>query len=88
MNRICPVAPAGISRYTDMIGGNVVWVVIWLFGIAFAVSVGAMLVGRIMHMQHLSKAGALGLAGVVVLAVILAVLGGLLTAIIGSGCIG
>jgi hypothetical protein len=38
---ICPVAPTGVSAYTDQISGMVLWSVLWLFGIAALVSVGA-----------------------------------------------
>jgi len=84
---VCPVAPKGIASSTDMIAGNVLWVVIWMFGIATFVSVGAMLVGRIFHAPHISKGGAMGLAGVVGTAIVLMVIGGIIAAIIGSGCV-
>ena len=62
--KICPVAPTGVSAYTDQISGMVLWSVLWLFGIAALVSVGAILVGRATHSPHLSKGGIIGLAGV------------------------
>ncbi len=86
--QICPVAPAGVSTYTDQISGNVVWVVIWLFVIAFFVSVGAILLGRITHSPHLSKGGVIGLLSVLALAVVLMGGYGMLTGILGSGCVG
>ncbi len=69
--KICPVAPTGVAAYTDQISGMVLWSVLWLFGIAALVSVGAILVGRATHSPHLSKGGIIGLAGVLVLAVVL-----------------
>ena len=62
--KICPVAPTGVAAYTDQISGMVLWSVLWLFGIAALVSVGAILVGRATHSPHLSKGGIIGLAGV------------------------
>ncbi len=51
--KICPVAPTGVAAYTDQISGMVLWSVLWLFGIAALVSVGAILVGRATHSPHL-----------------------------------
>ena len=65
--KICPVAPTGVAAYTDQISGMVLWSVLWLFGIAALVSVGAILVGRATHSPHLSKGGIIGLAGVLAL---------------------
>ena len=86
--QICPVAPAGVSTYTDQISGMVLWAVLWLFGIAALVSVGAILVGRATHSPHLSKGGIIGLAGVLVLAVVLMGGYGMLNGILGDGCVG
>ena len=86
--KICPVAPTGVSVYTDQISGMVLWVIIWLFGIATLVSVGAILVGRATHSPHLSKGGIIGLAGVMMLAVVLMGGYGMLTGILGDGCVG
>ena len=86
--KICPVAPTGVSAYTDQISGMVLWSVLWLFGIAALVSVGAILVGRATHSPHLSKGGIIGLAGVLVLAVVLMGGYGMLNGILGDGCVG
>ncbi len=63
-------------------------VVLWLFGIAALVSVGAILVGRATHSPHLSKGGIIGLAGVLVLAVVLMGGYGMLNGILGDCCVG
>ena len=86
--KICPVAPTGVAVYTDQISGMVLWSVLWLFGIAVLVSVGAILVGRATHSSHLSKGGIIGLAGVLVLAVVLMGGYGMLNGILGNGCVG
>ena len=51
--KICPVAPTGVAAYTDQISGMVLWSVLWLFGIAALVSVGAILVG--LSLIHISE---------------------------------
>lgn len=86
--QVCPIAPPGVETYTNQISGNVLWAVLWLFFIAFAVSIGAILVGRATHSPHLSKGGIIGLAGVLVLAVVLMAGYGMMTGILGTGCVG
>ena len=86
--KICPVAPTGVATYTDQISGMVLWSVLWLFGIAVLVSVGAILVGPATPAPHLSKGGIIGLAGVLVLAVVLMGGYGMLNGILGNGCVG
>lgn len=54
--KICPVAPTGVAAYTDQISGMVLWSVLWLFGIAALVSVGAILVGRATHSRTSRRA--------------------------------
>lgn len=85
--QICPVAPTNVTQYTDKIAGNVLFVVLWLFGVAAVVSVGAILVGKIMHAPHITKGGTLGLAGILVAAVVLMGFTGMLNGILGTGCI-
>lgn len=86
--QICPVAPTNVSGFTDQISGNVLWVVIWMFGIALLVSVGAILAGKAIHAPHITKGGVTGLAGTVATAVVLMAIFGIVNGILGSGCVG
>lgn len=86
-NPICPVAPAGAEAFVNQITGHVVWGVLALFVISFVVSIGAILVGRIFNMPHASKAGAMGLAVVMIVAVVFVTYHSFLSGIIGQGCI-
>jgi hypothetical protein len=85
--QICPVAPSNVSQFTDQISGNTLWVVIWMFGIATIVSIGAILVGKIFHAPHITKGGTIGLGAILATAVVLMGFSGMLNGILGSGCI-
>lgn len=80
------MAPTGIATYTDQISGMVVsWCPCAVaVGVAALVSVGAILVGRATH-SRASKGGVVGLAGVLVLAVVLMGGYGMLNSILGDG---
>lgn len=86
--QICPVAPGEAEKYGNMIAGMVLWGVIWLFALGELVSIGAVLVGKIMHQPHTVKAGIGGVVVVILAAVALVVFVGIPSAIIGNGCIG
>lgn len=86
--QICPKAPEGVQTFTDQIQGNTLWVVIWMFGIASIVSIGAILAGKIFHAPHITKGGTIGLAAILATAVVMMGFTGMLNGILGSGCIG
>lgn len=85
---VCPKAPAEAQRYVDQITGYVLWGVGVLFVVAVVVAVGAVVAGRLFSMPHASKAGVVSVVVVFLAAVAYLVLPGMLTAILGSGCIG
>jgi len=86
--QICPVAPGNAQRYVDQITGYVLWGVGILFLIAIVVAVGAIVAGRVFSMPHASKVGVVSIVVVFLSAIAYLVLPGLLTAMMGSGCIG
>lgn len=86
-NAICPVAPPGAQAYVDQISGNVVWVMIVLFGVVPFLSLISILLGRIFHMPRLSQTGVIGLVVVFVLAILALVVPGMLSGLLGDGCV-
>lgn len=86
-NAICPVAPPGAQAYVDQISGNVVWVMIVLFGVVPFLSLISILCGRIFHMPRFSQAGVIGLVLVFVLAIVALVVPGMLSGMLGDGCV-
>lgn len=84
---VCPAAPGGITTYTDQISGNVLFVAQWMFGIAFAICVILLLIGKATRMHHLTQGAAVGLAVVLLIAIIYVIFPGMLTGILGSGCV-
>ncbi len=85
---VCPRAPAEAQQYVDQITGYVLWGVGVLFVVGVVVAVGAVVAGRLFSMPHASKAGVVSVVVVFIAAVAYLVLPGMLTAILGSGCIG
>lgn len=86
--RICPVAPPGVQKYTDNLIGMVLFFVITIFIPAMLVSIGAIVAGKMMHQQHVMKAGIGGVVVVLLAAVGLVTFPDLPMQIIGNGCIG
>jgi len=84
---ICPQAPGGAQKYVDQITGYVLWGVGVLFLVALVVAVGAIVAGRLFSMPHASKVGVISIVVVFIAAVAYLVLPGMLTAVMGSGCI-
>jgi hypothetical protein len=85
---ICPTAPGGAQKYVDQITGYVLWGVGILFVVAIVVAVGAIVAGRLFSMPHASKVGVISIVVVFMSAVAYLVLPGMLSSIMGSGCIG
>ncbi len=84
---ICPMAPPGAQKYADQISGYVLWGVLALFGIGIVVMVGAIVAGKVFSMPHASKAGIVGLF-VILLATVAYMVGpGIVSAMLGDGCI-
>ena len=84
---VCPVAPGNAAKYVDQITGNVLWGVGVLFFLAIVVGVGAIVAGRLFNMPHSSKVGIVSVVVVFVAAIAYLTLPGMLTALLGSGCI-
>ncbi len=85
--RVCPQAPPGAEGPTNQITGYVLWGVIVLFGLGIIVAIGAIIAGRVFSMPHSSKLGVISVTVVFACAVAYLVLPGMLTGILGKGCI-
>lgn len=85
---ICPKAPAGLQAYADDLTGNVKWGILIIMGIAALVSLGSILIGRIFSHPHASRAGTMGLAVVILVAIGYVVILGMIGGITGTGCTG
>lgn len=84
---ICPKAPPGVQAHYDSVAGNVMWGVVALFLIGVLISIGAIVLGRIFSMPHVSKGGVIGLAVIVGCAICYVVFPGIVSGILGTGCV-
>ena len=85
--QICPIAPPGAQQYADQITGYVLWGVLALFVVGIIVSIGGMVLGRVLSMPHASKTGVVGILVVFVSAVLYTVVPSMVASITGSGCV-
>ena len=85
--QVCPQAPGDAAKYVDQITGYVLWGVGILFLLAIIVGIGAIVAGRLFSMPHSSKVGVVSLVVVFVAAIGYLTLPGMLTALLGAGCI-
>ena len=83
---ICPSAPPGMAHFQNQVEGWVKWGVLALVVIAAMVSIGSILVGRIFSHPHLARGGAMGLAVIVLCAILYVTVPAILAGITGSGC--
>ena len=83
---VCPVAPSGLSSYSNTIEGNVKWGVILMIAIAFFVGIGAIVGGRITHHPPTSRFGLLTLITDIIAAVLMVGGYAIVVGILGSGC--
>jgi hypothetical protein len=83
---VCPQAPPGMQQYQDQLVGWVKWAVIGLLALGALVSLAGILVGRLFSHPHASRAGAMGLAVVVLCAILFVTILGVVDGIVGSGC--
>lgn len=83
---VCPEAPPGMQAFADDVTSWVKWGVLALISISAVVSLGSILVGRIFSHPHASRYGAMGVAVVVMVAIIYTVILVILDSITGSGC--
>ena len=85
--QVCPVAPGDAQKYIDQITGYVLWGVGVLFLFAIVVGVGAIVAGRLFSMPHASRVGVISVVVVFVAAIAYLILPGMLTGLLGVGCI-
>ena len=85
--QVCPVAPGDAQKYIDQITGYVLWGVGVLFLRAIVVGVGAIVAGRLFSMPHASRVGVISVVVVFVAAIAYLILPGMLTGLLGVGCI-
>lgn len=83
---VCPQAPPGTQEFMDEITAWVKWGVLALIIIGAIVSLGSILVGRIFSHPHASRYGAMGIAVVIMVAIIYTVILVILDSITGTGC--
>jgi hypothetical protein len=83
---VCPQAPPGMQQYQDQLIGWVKWAVIGLLALGALVSLAGILVGRLFSHPHASRAGAMGLAVVVLCAILFVTILGVVNGIVGTGC--
>lgn len=84
---VCPKAPPGAQKYADEILGYVMWGVGALFIFGLLVSIGAIVAGRVFHMPHASKAGVVGIFIVIMAVLAYLIAPGIITSMLGNGCI-
>ena len=85
--QVCPVAPGDAQKYIDQITGYVLWGVGVLLLLAIVVGVGAIVAGRLFSMPHASRVGVISVVVVFVAAIAYLILPGMLTGLLGVGCI-
>lgn len=85
--QVCPVAPGDAQKYIDQITGYVLWGVGVLFLLVIVVGVGAIVAGRLFSMPHASRVGVISVVVVFVAAIAYLILPGMLTGLLGVGCI-
>ena len=85
--QVCPVAPGDAQKYIDQITGYVLWGDGVLFLLAIVVGVGAIVAGRLFSMPHASRVGVISVVVVFVAAIAYLILPGMLTGLLGVGCI-
>lgn len=85
--QVCPVATGDAQKYIDQITGYVLWGVGVLFLLAIVVGVGAIVAGRLFSMPHASRVGVISVVVVFVAAIAYLILPGMLTGLLGVGCI-
>lgn len=83
---VCPQAPPGMQQYQDQLVGWVKWAVIGLLTLGALVSLAGILIGRLFSHPHASRAGAMGLAVVVLCAILFVTILGVINGIVGTGC--
>jgi len=83
---VCPVAPPGMQNYQDQVVGWIKWGILGLLIAAALASIGSILVGRIFSHPHASRYGAMGLAVVVICAILYVTILGIVAGIVGTGC--
>ena len=86
LSGVCPQAPPGMQQYQDQLVGWMKWAVIGLLALGALVSLASILVGRLFSHPHVSRAGAMGLAVVVLCAILFVTILGVINGIVGTGC--
>ena len=85
--KVCPLAPPGAQKYADQFTGYALWLVLWGFGIAVVLAIGAILVGKGANMPHVSKGGFIGLFVIAGAALLYIIFPDVINSMLGSGCV-
>lgn len=84
---VCPKAPEGAQTHVNNIMGYVLWGVGILFVLGVVIGIGAIVGGRLFGMPHASRAGIVGLVMVFVAVIAYLILPGILSTMLGAGCV-
>lgn len=84
---VCPTAPPGAQAHVNSIMGYVLWGVGILFVLGLVIGIGAVVGGRLFGMPHASRAGIVGLVMVFVAVIAYLILPGILSTMLGTGCV-
>ncbi|WP_232550080.1 hypothetical protein [Propioniciclava soli] len=85
---ICPTLPDAATAAVNEMSGYVLGGVAILFGLAIIIGIGAILVGRIFGIPHVTKAGVMTLVVTAIVAIALPVVYAIVMGLRGTGCIG
>lgn len=86
--QVCPLAPPGVQLYVDQITGYVLFGVIALMLISVLVAIGAFVVGKSFGIPRATHVGVGGVVVAVLGAICYQVAPGIVSGILGSGCVG
>lgn len=84
---VCPVAPAGAKGPVDELTGNMLWFLKYAFPVAIAVCILLIVAGRMANARMLVGVGAGGIAVVFLAGLGFLILPGMVSGMIGGGCI-
>lgn len=84
---VCPTAPPGAQTHVNSIMGYVLWGVGILFVLGVVIGVAAVVGGRLFGMPHASRAGIVGLVMVFIAVIAYLILPGILSTMLGTGCV-
>lgn len=86
MNRVCPRVPPGAQAFFNEIMGYAVWMVGAAFLGALLISIGLIVLGKMLHIRMLSTVGGIGIVVTFGALLLYLILPGIMRALYGTGC--